>query len=68
VNTTDWLKRLQIAADGTGIVSHARVALIQALSYKPRSDRRAVMGADLAKATGPPAWSTETRMSIPNRA
>jgi hypothetical protein len=32
VNTTGWLKGLQVTADGTGIVSHAGVALIRALS------------------------------------
>jgi electron transfer flavoprotein alpha subunit len=32
VNTTGWLKGSQIAADGTGIVSHAGVALVRALA------------------------------------
>jgi Transposase DDE domain group 1 len=32
VNTTGWLKGLRVTADGTGIVSHAGVALIRALS------------------------------------
>jgi Transposase DDE domain group 1 len=32
VNTTGWLKGLQVTADGTGIVSHAGVALLRALS------------------------------------
>jgi hypothetical protein len=32
VNTTGWLKALQVTADGTGIVSHAGVALLRALS------------------------------------
>jgi hypothetical protein len=32
VNTTGWLKGLQITADGTGIVSHAGVALLRALA------------------------------------
>jgi hypothetical protein len=32
VNTTGWLKGLQVTADGTGIVSHAGVALIRALA------------------------------------
>jgi Transposase DDE domain group 1 len=31
VNTTGWLKGLQVTGDGTGIVSHAGVALIRAL-------------------------------------
>jgi hypothetical protein len=30
--TTGWLKGLQVTADGTGIVSHAGVALIRALA------------------------------------
>jgi hypothetical protein len=32
VHTTGWLKGLRITADGTGIVSHAGVALIRALA------------------------------------
>jgi hypothetical protein len=32
VHTTGWLKGLQVTADGTGIVSHAGVALIRALA------------------------------------
>jgi predicted transposase YbfD/YdcC len=32
VNTTGWLKGLQVTGDGTGIVSHAGVALIRALA------------------------------------
>jgi hypothetical protein len=32
VNTTGWLKGLQVTADGAGIVSHAGVALIRALA------------------------------------
>jgi hypothetical protein len=32
VNTTGWLKGLQVTADGTGIVSHAGVALVRALA------------------------------------
>jgi hypothetical protein len=32
VNTTGWLKGLRVTADGTGIVSHAGVALIRALT------------------------------------
>jgi hypothetical protein len=34
VQTTGWLKGLQVTADGTGIVSHAGVALIRALADK----------------------------------
>jgi hypothetical protein len=34
VNTTGWLKGLQITGDGTGIVSHAGVALVRALADK----------------------------------
>ncbi len=34
MNTTGWLKGLQVTADGTGIVSHAGVALIRALADK----------------------------------
>jgi Transposase DDE domain group 1 len=32
VNTTGWLRGLRVTADGTGIVSHAGVALIRALA------------------------------------
>ena len=32
MNTTGWLKGLRVTADGTGIVSHAGVALLRALS------------------------------------
>ena len=32
VHTTGWLKGLQVTADGTGIVSHAGVALLRALA------------------------------------
>jgi hypothetical protein len=32
VNTTGWLEGLRVTADGTGIVSHAGVALIRALA------------------------------------
>jgi DDE family transposase len=32
VNTTGWLKGLRVTADGSGIVSHAGVALIRALA------------------------------------
>jgi hypothetical protein len=32
VNTTGWLKGLRVSADGTGIVSHAGVALVRALA------------------------------------
>jgi hypothetical protein len=32
VNTTGWLKGLQVTGDGSGIVSHAGVALIRALA------------------------------------
>jgi len=32
VNTTGWLKGLQVTADGTGIVSHAGMALARALT------------------------------------
>jgi len=32
VNTTGWLKGLQVTAGGTGVVSHAGVALVRALS------------------------------------
>jgi hypothetical protein len=32
VNTTGWLKGLQVTADGSGIVSHAGVALVRALA------------------------------------
>ena len=31
-DTTGWQKGLQVTADGTGIVSHAGVALIRALA------------------------------------
>ena len=32
MNTTGWLKGLRVTADGTGIVSHAGVALLRALA------------------------------------
>jgi hypothetical protein len=32
VKATGWLKGLRVTADGTGIVSHAGVALIRALA------------------------------------
>jgi hypothetical protein len=32
VNTTGWLKGLEVTSDGTGIVSHAGVALLRALA------------------------------------
>jgi hypothetical protein len=32
VNTTGWLRGLRVTADGTGVVSHAGVALIRALA------------------------------------
>ncbi len=32
MNTTGWLKGLHVTADGTGIVSHAGVALVRALA------------------------------------
>ena len=32
VHITGWLKGLQVTADGTGIVSHAGVALLRALA------------------------------------
>ncbi len=34
MNTTGWLKGLQVTGDGTGIVSHAGVALVRALADK----------------------------------
>jgi hypothetical protein len=39
VNTTGWLKGLRVTADGTGIVSHAGVALVRALAaFWPHKD------------------------------
>ena len=32
MNTTGWLKGLRVTADGTGVVSHAGVALLRALA------------------------------------
>ena len=52
MNATGWLKGLQVTADGTGIVSHAGVALIRALADNTRPDRGAVEGAGLAEAAG----------------
>ena len=34
MNTTGWLRGLEVTADGTGIVSHAGVALLRALADK----------------------------------
>jgi hypothetical protein len=48
VNTTGWLKGLQVTGNGTGIVSHAGVALLQALS-----DRTGLTGG-LSKALAAP--------------
>lgn len=36
VNTTCWLKGLQVTGDGNGIVSHSGVALLRALADKTR--------------------------------
>jgi hypothetical protein len=44
VNTTGWLKGLRVTDDGTGIVSHAGVALLRALADKTRADRGSVQG------------------------
>jgi len=44
MNTTGWLKGLQITADGTGIVSHAGVALLRAPLRDLLYERRAAPG------------------------
>ncbi len=53
MNTTGWLKGLQVTADGTGIVSHAGVALVRGPVGQHRPDRRAVEGAGHGPAAGP---------------
>jgi hypothetical protein len=49
VNTASWLKGLQVTAGGTGIVSHAGVALIRALA----DNTGLTAGTGLAEAAGP---------------
>ena len=51
MNTTGWLKGLQVTADGTGIVSHAGVALIRALA----DNTGLTAGLSKALASGPAA-------------
>jgi hypothetical protein len=50
MNTTAWLKSLQVTADGTGTMSRAGVAQLRALADKHRPDRWAVSGAGLGPA------------------
>jgi hypothetical protein len=50
VNTTGWLKGLRVTGDGSGIVSHAGVALIRALA-DDIGLTAAVEGAGLGSAT-----------------
>ena len=49
MNTTGWLRGLEVTADGTGIVSHAGVALLRALADKSG------LTAGLSKALASPA-------------
>ncbi len=51
MNVTGWSKNLEVTADGQGIVSHAGLALLRALTDK--TDPRAVAGAGHAAAAGP---------------
>jgi cysteine synthase len=53
VNTTGWLKGLQVTAGGTGIVSHAGVALVRALADSTGLTAGLSGGACLAAAAGP---------------
>jgi hypothetical protein len=43
VHTTGWLKGLRVTADGTGIVSHAGVALIRVARVAPDNRGRVVL-------------------------
>jgi hypothetical protein len=52
VKATGWLRGLEVAAGGTGIVSHAGLALLRALSDKRRADSGPVEGAGFAAAAG----------------
>jgi hypothetical protein len=53
VNTTGWLRGLRVTADGTGIVSHAGVALVRALADNIGLTAGMSQGAGLAAAAGP---------------
>ena len=53
VHITGWLKGLRVTADGTGIVSHAGVALLRALAGNTSLTAGAVGGAGLGPAAGP---------------
>jgi hypothetical protein len=58
VNTTGWLRGRQLTADGTGIVSHAGVALIRALADNiglTAGLSKAAGGKRCGLPTGPPA-------------
>jgi hypothetical protein len=48
MSTTGWLTGLRVTADGTGIVSHAGVALVRALA-----DNIGRLGPHQRPATGP---------------
>ena len=53
MNATGWLKGLEVTAGGTGIVSHAGVALLRALADRTGLTGGPVAGAGLAAAAGP---------------
>ena len=52
VKATGWLKGLQVTADGTGIVSHAGVALLRALADNTGLTAELSKGAGLGPAAG----------------
>jgi hypothetical protein len=53
VKATGWLTGLEVSAGGTGIVSHAGVALVRALADKTGLTGGAVTGAGVAAAADP---------------
>jgi len=44
MKATGWLKGLEVTADGTGIVSHAGVALLRALSVSAAAEGSRLVG------------------------
>ena len=62
MNTTGWLKGLEVTADGAGIVSHAGVALLRALADRTGLTGGPVAGAGLSSGcwsmTGAGCWRT----------
>ncbi len=52
MNTTGWLRGLQVTAGGTGAVSHAGIALIRGGGRQDGPDRRVIEGTGLRAAAG----------------